>query len=247
MLRSISSLYVRANEKSPIVTQSVSAGIIASIGDVSMQLLEQRQSAGSAPHCVEWERTGRLATYRATFFAPCYVLWLRLMERAIGKSGPGVVAKKVFLDQALWTPPSMTVLYGWMGLAEHAQERIASHGGIVTLLRVLPDPAVAARNAIFVLREGLRRGYERAHECLWPTLRVNWPVWGVVGFVTYGLVPLHMRVIWVSSVQVGWNAFLSGLNERSRQVASADVTADISRSADKLEVATERSRSKLNE
>ena len=41
--------------------------------------------------------------------------------------------------------------------------------------------------------------------------------WGVVGFVTYGFVPLHLRVVFVSVVQVGWNAYLSGLNERSRQ------------------------------
>jgi len=207
-----------------MLTQAVSAGAIACIGDVSMQVLEQRRAASSSSSSsssssddLEWERTGRLCAYRATLFAPGYVLWLRLLERTLGASGPGVVLKKVFLDQAVWTPPCMCVLYGWMGLAEHAQERLRERGGAAALLRTLPPLAEAAQGASAAVGEGLECGYRRAVDCLWPTLRVNWPVWGVVGFVTYGLVPLHLRVIWVSTVQVGWNAFLSGLNERGRQ------------------------------
>ena len=223
MIGRATSAYMRANERRPMLTQALSAGAIACIGDVSMQLLEQRRvasrssSSSSSSADLEWERTGRLCTYRATMFAPGYVLWLRLLERTLGSSGPGVVLKKVFLDQAVWTPPSMCVLYGWMGLAEHAQERLHERGGAAALLRALPPLVEAAQGASAAVGEGLERGYRRAVDCLWPTLRVNWPVWGVVGFVTYGLVPLHLRVIWVSTVQVGWNAFLSGLNERGRQ------------------------------
>ena len=206
MLRRLGALYLRANERSPVLTQCASAGIIATAGDMSMQLLERRNRASKTstdmsptPSTIEWERTGRLAAYRATMFAPAYVLWLRLMERVIGTSGLGVVLKKVVLDQALWTPPSMCVLYGWMGLAEHAQERVAAAGGVVAALQATGGVSDAARDGIAVLRAGLDQGVERARECLWPTLRVNWPVWGVVGIVTFGFVPLHLRVIWVST------------------------------------------------
>ena len=115
---------------------------------------------------IEWERTSRLCLYRSCIFAPGYVVWLGVLERTLGSSSvPWVVAKKVFLDQALWTPPCMVVLYGWMGLAEHVQGHARD--------------ATSARNLAMVYDEfkcGLARGYERAVDCLWPTLRVNWPV-----------------------------------------------------------------------
>lgn len=43
----------------------------------------------------------------------------------------------------------------------------------------------------------------------WPTMRENWKVWPLVHVVTYALVPLQLRVVWVSLAGVCWSTFLS--------------------------------------
>ena len=42
---------------------------------------------------------------------------------------------------------------------------------------------------------------------------------------TFTVVPVQYRVAWVSCMQVGWNAFVSGLNEgaRTQQAEAASV------------------------
>ena len=163
----IGDLYLQANKKSPLLTQGASAGIIACIGDVTMQHIERESRGHRDGDDIEWERTSRLCLYRSCIFAPGYVVWLGMLERMLGSSSvPWVVAKKVFMDQAVWTPPSMVVLYSWMGLTEHMMQGRVHN-------------AASARNmAAFYddVKKGARRGYERAVDCLWPTLRVNWPV-----------------------------------------------------------------------
>ena len=66
--------------------------------------------------------------------------------------------------------------------------------------------------------EGLRLadGFERAKRMLWPTLQVNWPFWCCVHLFTFTIVPPAWRMAWVSTIHVGWNAFISGLNEKAR-------------------------------
>ena len=68
---------------------------------------------------------------------------------------------------------------------------------------------------------GIHEGAERAKTMLWPTLRINWPFWSCVQLVTFSVVPVQHRVVWVSFVHVGWNAFVSGLNQQAR-VASLE-------------------------
>jgi len=43
----------------------------------------------------------------------------------------------------------------------------------------------------------------------WPTLKTNWQVWPLVHCVTYTMVPLKLRVLWVGFVGVFWSTFLS--------------------------------------
>jgi len=50
---------------------------------------------------------------------------------------------------------------------------------------------------------------EELSEKLWPTLVQNWKVWPLVHCVTYCVVPLHLRVVWVGAVGVCWSTFLS--------------------------------------
>ena len=60
----------------------------------------------------------------------------------------------------------------------------------------------------------------RTKETLWPTVQVNWCFWIPVQAITFGIVPKGLQVGFVSLVQVGWNAWLSGVNNRARIAAN---------------------------
>lgn len=73
----------------------------------------------------------------------------------------------------------------------------------------------------------LSQGLERVQQMLWPTLLVNWPFWGSVQCVTFTMIPLQYRVAWVSLFHVGWNAWLSGMNEQERQRQSTQTSGEL--------------------
>ncbi|PLB48652.1 protein sym1, partial [Aspergillus steynii IBT 23096] len=54
-------------------------------------------------------------------------------------------------------------------------------------------------------REKLRRTY-------WEALRTNWCIWPILQGVNLYLVPLHYRVLAVNVFNIGWNCFLSLIN-----------------------------------
>lgn len=44
---------------------------------------------------------------------------------------------------------------------------------------------------------------------LLPTLRVNWVVWPLVQLITFGVIPLEFRVLFMSTAGIFWACFLS--------------------------------------
>jgi protein Mpv17 len=60
------------------------------------------------------------------------------------------------------------------------------------------------------IKEKLRKGY-------WPALLGNWTVWPAVQLVNFKFVPLNYQTILVNSVALGWNTYLSILNQRSNK------------------------------
>jgi hypothetical protein len=175
--------YQRLNTRWPTAVQAITASGIAGTGDLLMQAFERRRrpATATADSSIDWARTGRFALFRLTVFGPLYSLWMNRVLNRPSISWP----VKILLDQAVWTPPSLSSFYIFMAVFEG---------------------------------KSLRDGVDRARNLLWPTLQVNWPFWSVVQVFTFNCVPQQYRVAWVSLVQVGWNAFVSGLNEGSRRV-----------------------------
>ena len=48
----------------------------------------------------------------------------------------------------------------------------------------------------------------------------SWAFWGPVQLVTFSVVPAELRVAWINAVSLGWNAILSGFNQRASEGAS---------------------------
>jgi len=70
-------------------------------------------------------------------------------------------------------------------------------------------------NAAFcVCTESLQRRplaftLRKARAAAWPCLKAGWRFWPLAHAFTYSVVPLHLRVLWVDALEVGWVAILS--------------------------------------
>ena len=89
------------------------------------------------------------------------------------------------------------------------------HLGVVT--SIVLDQTIFALyiNAAFcVLTEALQRrplgaALRKAKEAAWPCLTAGWRFWPAAHALTYSVVPLHLRVLWVDVLEIAWVAILS--------------------------------------
>ena len=58
-------------------------------------------------------------------------------------------------------------------------------------------------------RSPLSLALTRIRRAAWPSLKRSWQFWPMVHLVTFGLVPQHLRVLWVDCVEVVWVAVLA--------------------------------------
>ena len=169
-------------------TSAATAAVIATTGDVLMQMQEQRwrgERGGPdavAPPPIDTARTARLIAYRV-FQAPILETAWRTMDATLPGKGAVHVLCMVAADQLLLLPPWTVIFY-------YSQARMEQR-----------DHA-----------EGVRRVREK----FVPTLRVGVPFYVLVHLVTFGVMPVHLRIAWVSTCGVAWNAFLSWSNQDSR-------------------------------
>eukprot|EP00931_Biecheleriopsis_adriatica_P038380 TRINITY_DN21992_c0_g1_i2.p1 TRINITY_DN21992_c0_g1~~TRINITY_DN21992_c0_g1_i2.p1 ORF type:complete len:193 (+),score=9.98 TRINITY_DN21992_c0_g1_i2:68-646(+) len=175
----------RALSQHPHVGNACFAAIVGGAGDVGNQLY------CGCPEEYEPGRTMRLAGYRLCVWGPLYSCFVRALDRIIGPAASaGAVTSKILADQLVWTPPSMTLFYMCMAVAEGGTVNAGWHRAM---------------------------GESAWDGTLWKTLKINWPFWGTAHIVTYALVPLTYRVAFVSMVSIAWNGILSGLNQAARE------------------------------
>ncbi|OJJ85918.1 Mpv17/PMP22 family protein [Aspergillus glaucus CBS 516.65] len=98
------------------------------------------------------------------------------------------------------------------------QNRISSSTPARTLAtRVAADQLVCAPTMIgvFLSSMSLLEGNdprEKLQRMYWEALRTNWTIWPILQGLNLYLVPLQFRVLTVNVLNIGWNCFLSFLN-----------------------------------
>jgi protein Mpv17 len=55
----------------------------------------------------------------------------------------------------------------------------------------------------------------RLRSAYWEALKKNWLVWPAVQAANFSVVPLHHRVLVVNVASIGWNCYLSWINNRA--------------------------------
>ena len=57
--------------------------------------------------------------------------------------------------------------------------------------------------------QSLRSALMSARASAWPCLKAGWRFWPLAHLLTYSIVPLHLRVLWVDMLEIAWVAILS--------------------------------------
>jgi len=149
--------------------------------------LAQRQ--GERGGGLDLTRSARFAAFGAAVQAPLFSVYVHsqdsIVDGALGGSPVAAVLVKLAFDQLVWTPFFwLPVFFGGMALLEGRGVRAALE---------------AARD----------RGWGYTTVC-----RANWAVWVPVNFLTYSIVPLELRILWINSVSLLWTAYLSRVQQQ---------------------------------
>ena len=252
--------YTSMNKRRPMLTQSLTAGVIGVVGDVLMQRLELRwareeaaAAAASASACgggaVDADASGGNTHYAgsgsraggpsietisshpsdsmtaSTSLSHDNVERVRAESQRVSGTGGNDnqgdlnyrrTANMVVYRTLVFGPIFSTFIRrlemavpwtGWRGVvAKVAVDQI-----------IFQPPMLMIFYGSLATLEGrsLRDAVNRAEKMLLPTLQLNVPFWTTVHCLTFSVIPVQYRVAWVSLIQCGWSAVMSGLNQRA--------------------------------
>ncbi|KAF7595225.1 Protein required for ethanol metabolism [Aspergillus hancockii] len=137
-------------------------------------------------------------------------------KRGIAHHDVTRTARMVFYGGAVFGPAATK----WF---QFLQTRISLRTPGKTLVaRVAADQLIFAPTmiSVFLSSMSLMEGgdpREKLNKTYWQALRTNWMIWPALQSVNFYLVPLQYRVLTVNVFNIGWNCFLSFLNNSQVQ------------------------------
>ncbi|KAJ3336060.1 hypothetical protein HDU93_003799 [Gonapodya sp. JEL0774] len=191
--------YLSLLESHPILIKALTSALLAAAGDIVAQLLERRKLGASVHLVTQESHSCSSAQFGIPWWSPSRTL--RLASYGLLVAAP--------------------LTHFWYILLDHVLG--SSMSGDVAIAKVAVDQILMApvSTAIFFAYQGMlqqwtrRRIQAKLEQDLWPTLVANWALWPVVLLVSFMLVPLDFRVLWMNVVGLGWNTYLSLAQERS--------------------------------
>ncbi|MBM6385839.1 MAG: Mpv17/PMP22 family protein [Paenibacillus sp.] len=124
----------------------------------------------------------------------------------------------MFLDK-FFPMPAVTGV-----VTKAVQSQITRKANGMAIKRMLTDQLLFAPAGlvVFFTAMGLAEGgwenvKEKFQDAYMPALIANYKVWPAVQFINFKFMPLQYRLPFVSSLGIVWNAYLSWLNNASKQ------------------------------
>ncbi|XP_077243232.1 peroxisomal membrane 22 kDa (Mpv17/PMP22) family protein [Tasmannia lanceolata] len=90
----------------------------------------------------------------------------------------------------------------------------------------------AVWNSIYYVMLGLLRFespiniYSELKATFWPLLTAGWKLWPFAHLITYGVVPVEQRLLWVDTVELVWVTILSTYSNEKSEARSSDPSSD---------------------
>lgn len=211
-------------ERRPVLTKSVTAGVITAIGDILAQGIELRSkslplSFSSVPPSppspgvgapLDLQRLFAFTLAGACFVGPFVHFWYELLwaiRRRLAESsgktpGAAVTLLLVFLDQTigacLFFPPYIVSYELFSAISAQ-------------VLPLLPLPAkLALSSPPLPLMSFVSKSNDRIRTSLLSILVANWSVWPFINFMSFTFVPEIYRGLFSNVASVFWNIYLCG-------------------------------------
>lgn len=77
--------------------------------------------------------------------------------------------------------------------------------------------------------------YKEWKATFWPMLTAGWKLWPFAHLVTYGLVPVEQRLLWVDCVELIWVTILSTYSNEKSEARISDAPAEVNSSSASLD------------
>nr|XP_043638632.1 PXMP2/4 family protein 1-like [Erigeron canadensis] len=90
----------------------------------------------------------------------------------------------------------------------------------------------AVWNSIYFVAVGLLRFespfsiFSELKATFWPMLTAGWKLWPFAHIITYGVVPIEQRLLWVDCVELIWVTILSTLSNEKSEARISDIPTD---------------------
>jgi Mpv17 / PMP22 family len=179
-LSSFLSWYSQQLDRRPLLTKSISAGLIGSSGDWICQYLSRHAALAvdSPTQPYDWYRTGRFFVMGSLWVAPITSYWYTALATRLvpGKTSVIRVTKRLVLDQFVFAPVFCPSFMGLLWLLEGLDLSTIA----IQLKEVGPEIIVA-----------------------------NWALWIPAMAVNFSVVPLKYQVLFGNVIALAWNVYLS--------------------------------------
>jgi len=202
-------------QRHPLATKTLTSALLFGLGDFMSQKLEGASTLDTA-------RLARMTAWGA-IFTPFAHAWYGALDKMIPGSGMSVVAAKVAADQVRHAQlPCLACLPAFT----------PPHISLTSSPRLCPPPppqltwTVAINCGFFWTTTFMETGSSSAgiakiQDKLWPTLKVNWVVWPVLQGISFSVIPLQYRILYINFCSLFWSAYLSNVNAAAPSPAAA--------------------------
>ena len=176
--------YGKKLDTDPLLTKSITSGVIAASGDALCQILSYNDMQSTR---FDWIRTTRFAILGSFLVAPTMHTWYGvLMTRIPGKSIKAI-GLRLFCDQALFAPLFTPTFISCLTILEHLSEKSVADGGNKQFAPHLEKRIRDSPEAIYM----------------------GWKIWVPSMAVMFSVVPSKYQVLYSNCVGFVWNGYLS--------------------------------------
>lgn len=194
----------------PLITKSLTSGVIVPLGDFAAQSIEsykKRKAAVAsgtktteeieALGAIDWKRVLRFCVFGATLQGPWNHYYFQAFDYFVPPpSNPFSMTNlyKVIFDQGIQAPIFTVVIFSYLDFLEGKN---------------IPETIAQIKRDFYTC------------------ITTNWWVWVPATAVNYAFIPSDLRVLYVNIVFLGWCVFLSLLVNRKDDPLSESVSSEI--------------------
>lgn len=233
--------YATKLDTHPIMTKSITSGLISAGGDLLCQRIHRRRRRaaregyepiagggkggpgddrdGRHPDGYDWTRTIRFGIIGSCLVAPTVNFWYGLLMSRIPGQTIGATATRLFLDQGCFAPVFTAVFISTLTVLEHVTSCLPRDGAGSSGGAVKVDLDDSSDNLAGRITTRLREDLPQA-------IAVGWGIWVPSIVVMFRYVPGKYQVLYSNVIAFAWNGYLSWRTHEAEQHGDDEDSGD---------------------